>query len=64
MGGAFIDAVSWRAIFLLNLPLATVVAFVAWRHLPETCDVIVAGTPLDLRGAALAAIAWLASPIP
>ncbi len=35
-GGFLISAVSWRLIFLINLPLAVVVAVVARRHVPET----------------------------
>jgi len=55
VGGYLIDAVTWRAIFLINLPLG---AFVVWgsrRHVPETRDLRMSG-PLDLRGSALATI--------
>jgi EmrB/QacA subfamily drug resistance transporter len=34
LGGWLVDAVSWRAVFLLNLPLALVVLLVAGRHVP------------------------------
>lgn len=56
LGGLLIDAVSWRAIFLLNLPLAAVVVAVALRHVPETRDQTVAGRPADGAGAVLAAV--------
>jgi EmrB/QacA subfamily drug resistance transporter len=55
LGGYLIDAVSWRAIFLINLPLGAFVVYQARRHVPETRDPTVGG-PLDLRGAALAAL--------
>src|SRR6266849_2042466 len=35
-GGYLVDAVSWRAVFLLNLPLAVVVVLVSYRHVPES----------------------------
>lgn len=56
LGGYLIGAVSWRAIFLINLPLGLFVAAMAARHAPETMDVEAAGGPLDLRGAVLAAL--------
>ncbi len=51
VGGYLIEAVSWRLIFLINLPLAAVVVWVALRHVPETRDESVRGLPLDVRGA-------------
>jgi len=36
LGGWLIDAVSWRLIFVLNLPLAAVAGFVTLAHVPET----------------------------
>ena len=38
VGGWLIEAVSWRLIFLINLPLAAVAIGLAVRHLPETRD--------------------------
>ena len=38
VGGWLIDAVSWRLIFLINLPLALVAIVLALRHVPETRD--------------------------
>jgi EmrB/QacA subfamily drug resistance transporter len=55
LGGYLVDAVSWRAIFLINLPIGLFVAVAATRHVPETFDPDSRG-PLDVRGAALAAL--------
>jgi EmrB/QacA subfamily drug resistance transporter len=38
VGGWLIDAVSWRLIFFINLPLAAIAIVLALRHLPETRD--------------------------
>jgi MFS family permease len=38
VGGWLVQAASWRWIFLINLPLAVVVVWVAQRHVPETSD--------------------------
>ena len=35
LGGFLIGAVSWRLIFLINLPLSIVVVAIATRHVPE-----------------------------
>ena len=55
LGGYLVEAVSWRAIFLINLPLGLFVIFAAGRHVPETRDPTTSGH-LDIRGAALAAL--------
>jgi EmrB/QacA subfamily drug resistance transporter len=55
LGGYLIGAVSWRAIFLINLPIGILVAWAAGRHVPETRDASASG-PVDLRGATLAAL--------
>ena len=55
LGGFLVDAVSWRAIFLINLPIGIFVVVMARRHVPETRDPT-AGGPLDLRGAMLVAL--------
>jgi EmrB/QacA subfamily drug resistance transporter len=54
LGGWLVEAVSWRAVFLLNLPLAVVVIAVALRHVPESRDPQ-AVPQLDLPGTVLAA---------
>ena len=36
LGGWLIDAVSWRLIFVINLPIAAIAAFIALVHVPET----------------------------
>ena len=36
LGGWLIDAVSWRLIFFINLPLAVLVIAISARHVPET----------------------------
>src|SRR5438445_5262569 len=53
LGGYLIQAVSWRLIFLLNLPLAAAVVYVAARHVPESSDVEGA-REIDVVGAILA----------
>jgi EmrB/QacA subfamily drug resistance transporter len=55
LGGWLVQAVSWRLIFLINLPLALLVVWVARRHVPESHDPSV-GRGLDFTGAALAAV--------
>jgi MFS family permease len=55
LGGYLVEAVSWRAIFLINLPLGLFVMAIAGRHVPETRDPTATGR-LDFRGAALAGI--------
>lgn len=52
IGGWLVDAVGWRAIFLINLPVAGAAVLLALK-LPQD---VVAGDnrPLDARGAALA----------
>jgi MFS family permease len=51
LGGWLTDVVSWRAVFLLNLPLALATALMAWRFVPESRDP--AGAPVDWLGALL-----------
>ena len=55
VGGALIAAVSWRAAFLINLPVGLLVIAIA-GHAPESRDPT-AGGQLDWRGALLAALA-------
>ncbi|HZD03947.1 MAG TPA: MFS transporter, partial [Longimicrobiales bacterium] len=56
LGGWLADAVSWRAVFLINLPLAALTALAALRYLPGSRDPERAGS-LDLAGAAAAVVA-------
>jgi EmrB/QacA subfamily drug resistance transporter len=53
-GGWLVSAVSWRLIFLLNLPLAVVV-LVASRHVPESTDPDT-DRHIDILGAALVVV--------
>jgi EmrB/QacA subfamily drug resistance transporter len=55
LGGWLVDAWSWRAIFLLNMPLAVFIVAVADRHVPETRDPERAGR-VDAPGALLIAL--------
>ena len=53
VGGYLAQAVSWRAIFVLNLPLACVVTWLALRYVRESRDEMATGR-LDYTGAILA----------
>jgi EmrB/QacA subfamily drug resistance transporter len=55
LGGWLIGSISWRAIFVINLPIGILVALAASRHVPESRDPNATGK-LDTSGAALAAI--------
>jgi EmrB/QacA subfamily drug resistance transporter len=52
LGGWLIQAVSWRLIFGINLPLAVLVVAVSLRHVPESRDPQATGR-LDTVGGAL-----------
>jgi EmrB/QacA subfamily drug resistance transporter len=52
LGGWLVQAVSWRLIFLINLPVAAAVVVVAWRHVPESHDPRATGR-VDLTGGLL-----------
>lgn len=54
VGGFLIENVSWRAAFLINIPLAAVVVFIAIRHIPESRDPD--ARHLDIPGAVLATL--------
>jgi len=51
VGGALVDLVSWRAIFLINLPLAAGAMLLAWRYVPR--DRNERDQPLDGMGGIL-----------
>ena len=52
LGGWLVDLGSWRAIFLINLPIAAVAVVLALRYVPE--DQARRQDTLDVSGAALA----------
>jgi len=54
LGGWLIDLGSWRAIFLINLPLAVGAIVLAQRFIPE--DAASGGERLDLAGGLLATV--------
>ena len=77
IGGWLISAVSWRAVFFLNLPLALLVMVICVRHVPESRDETLRGR-VDLPGAVLCVLGltgvsyglinssadgWLAAPV-
>lgn len=53
LGGWMVDAVGWRTIFLLNLPIAGAAVFLAWRFVAESQETRRA-VSLDWGGAGLA----------
>jgi EmrB/QacA subfamily drug resistance transporter len=52
LGGWLIAVVSWRLIFIINLPVAVMVLVVAVRHVPESRDPDTTGR-LDIGGGVL-----------
>jgi EmrB/QacA subfamily drug resistance transporter len=55
IGGWLVDNIGWRAIFLINLPIAAIAGFLAVRYVSESREGRAA--PLDSVGAALATLA-------
>ncbi len=35
LGGVLVQTISWRAVFLINAPIAAVVLWILWRHVPR-----------------------------
>jgi EmrB/QacA subfamily drug resistance transporter len=56
VGGWLIDAIGWRVIFIINIPVALSAGFLAWKFVAEQRESAMAPR-LDVRGAALATIA-------
>lgn len=56
LGGLLVDNVSWRAAFLINVPLVAVAMFAAFRHVAESRDPDSAGH-FDWLGSVVGAIA-------
>lgn len=54
IGGWLVDTVGWRAIFLLNLPLAAGALWLGWKHVGEHRNA--EGRVLDWLGAGLATL--------
>jgi EmrB/QacA subfamily drug resistance transporter len=52
IGGWLIQAVSWRLIFAINVPIAVLVVAVTWRHVPESRDMRETGR-VDITGGLL-----------
>jgi EmrB/QacA subfamily drug resistance transporter len=50
IGGWLVASVSWRAIFLINLPVAIVVIAIAQRHVPESSAPARPGWHPDIAG--------------
>jgi EmrB/QacA subfamily drug resistance transporter len=55
LGGWLIGAISWRAIFVINLPIGIFVAWAATEHVSESRDPI-AAERIDYQGAILTAL--------
>src|SRR5438132_9059547 len=56
IGGLLVDTISWRAAFLINIPLVLLAAWATWQHIPESRD-DQASSHFDWLGAAVVALA-------
>lgn len=55
IGGIFVQTISWRAAFLINVPIIAIATWATWRYVPESSDPT-ADRRLDWLGAVLAAV--------
>lgn len=35
LGGVLVQTISWRAVFFINIPIAAVVIWIVWKHMPQ-----------------------------
>src|ERR1051326_1142676 len=56
VGGVLVDTISWRAAFLVNVPLVAVAMWATYAHVPESRD-DEASSHFDWIGAAIVAVA-------
>jgi EmrB/QacA subfamily drug resistance transporter len=56
VGGLLVDTISWRAVFLINLPLVALALWATLRHVQESRDVHATGR-FDWLGAGVVALA-------
>ena len=56
IGGLLVDTISWRAAFLINVPLVLVAAWATWKHVPESRN-DEASKQFDWLGAGIVALA-------
>ena len=56
LGGWLVQAVSWRAVFLINLPIAAALLWITLRRVPETRNPQAGG--LDVAGAIFATLGF------
>lgn len=54
LGGWLVGAAGWRAIFIINVPVALAAIIIAWRYVEESAE---GEQPLDVPGAVLATMA-------